>query len=217
MLVRYWMTRSPQTASEKMNLQEALDLMHRHRIRRLPVVRDNNRLCGIIALSDLYPYIGPHALSKADLPGDAAARLRGVRVKEVMASPPVTCDISAPIEEVGALMRRKKIGALPVLHGDELVGIITESDVLAALADITQMGTDGRRICFRMPVADKINLFYKIVSLCEKNSLEILTLLTHPLTDESHLVMIRVRGQKIPEFIDELWSNHYEVLETTPE
>ena len=52
MLVRYWMAKSPMTATEDMNLEDALKLMHQHKIRRLPVIRKGNRLCGIIALSD---------------------------------------------------------------------------------------------------------------------------------------------------------------------
>jgi acetoin utilization protein AcuB len=215
MLVRFWMVKSPKTASVEMNLEEALDTMHQHSIRRLPVVK-GDKLRGIIALSDLYPYVGPHALNRAALPEEAAAKLRSLRVSEVMSSPPVTCDLNAPLEEVGTLMRRRKIGALPVVHGDELVGIITESDVLAALANIAQMGTDGRRICFRMPVEEKIDIFYRIVSLCQKYGLEILTLLTHALSDGNHLVMLRVRGQKVPEFIETLWKSHYEVIASTP-
>ena len=211
MLVRYWMAKSPKTASEEMTLEEALAIMHRNRVRRLPVVK-GSKLRGIIALSDLYPYVGPHALNRADLPEEAAAKLRSIRVAEVMSSPPVTCDLNTPLEEVGILMRQRKIGALPVVHGDELVGIITESDVLAAIAGIAQMGTDGRRICFRMPVKEKIDIFYRIVSLCQQYGLEILTLLTHPLSEGNHLVMLRVRGQKVPEFVETLWKNHYEVI-----
>jgi len=215
MLVRYWLATSPITIAADMNLEDALDLMRRRGIRRLPVMR-GNRICGILAMSDLYPYLGPHILDRAALPEVVRAELRNTRVADVMSSPPITCDRNAPLEDVGTLMRKHKIGAVPVVHGEELVGIITESDLLAALSDVTQMGADGRRICFRIPVDDKINIFYRIVSLCEQKGVEILTLLTHPLADDSHLVMIRVRGSKVPEFIDALWSHHYEVLASTP-
>lgn len=216
MLVRYWMAKAPVTITAAKSLRKAFDLMHRNRIRRLPVVSGEDRLGGIIALSDLYPYIGPHGLNMAEPPAEALEKLSNIRVAEVMTRNPITCDRNATIEEIGALMRREKIGAVPVLEGERLIGIITESDILGALADITRMGADGRRICFRIPVEDKLNIFYKIVSLCEKNGLEILTLLTHPMADSSHLVMLRVRGEKVPDLIDTLWKNHYEVLAATP-
>ncbi|MFB3926816.1 MAG: CBS domain-containing protein [Syntrophales bacterium] len=212
MLVRYWMTESPWFAIEDMTLDEALGIMRRNRVRRLPVVR-GKKLIGIVALSDLYRYIEPRNQGKASLPEDQAGKLHNIRVGEVMTHSPFTCERNTSLEEVGALMRRKKIGAVPVVDRDELVGIITESDILGALASIARMGSDGRRICFRIPVAKKMETFYEIVSLCEKNRLEILTLLTHPIQgNASHLVMLRVRGDRVEEFIDTLWKNHYEVL-----
>jgi acetoin utilization protein AcuB len=217
MLVRYWMTKSPKTATTEMNLEEALNLFHQYKVRRLPVVKDGEKLCGIIALSDLYPYVGPHGLNRAERSAGETAKLREIRIADVMTKSPITCNRNASLEEIGGLMRRERIGAVPVVEGDELVGIITESDVLGALADITRAGSDGRRICFRIPVEEKINIFYRIVSLCEENKLEILTLLTHPIEKNSHLVMIRVRGERVPEFVETLWRSHYEVLAATPQ
>lgn len=216
MFVHFWMAKSPIVATEEMNLEEVLYLMQRHKIRRMPVVRGENDLCGIIVISDIYPFVGPHAMTKALLSEEVAAQLRNVRVASVMTNSPITCSRNATIDEIGVIMRSKKIGAVPVLEGTKVVGIITESDILGALSSITQTGSDSKRIFFRIPVMDKINTFYKIVSLCEQNELEILTILIHPIPEEhSHLVMMRVHGKKVPEFIDMLWRHHYEVLVTS--
>ncbi len=212
MLVRYWMASPAITARADMDLEATLDLMRQNKIRRLPIIADGNQLCGILALSDVYPFIGPHELNRAELTDEQRQRLRGLRVDAVMTPSPITCDRNAPLEEVGALMRRHRIGAVPVTEGDRLVGIITESDILGALANIARMGTDGRRICFRIPVEEKFDIFYTLVSLCQTNHMEILTLLTHPLSTNSHLVMLRVRGENIESFVDALWRSHYEVL-----
>jgi acetoin utilization protein AcuB len=216
MFVHFWMAKSPIVATEEMNLEEALYLMQRHKIRRMPVVRDENDLCGIIAISDIYPFVGPHAMTKALLSEEVTEQLRNVSVASVMNKSPITCSRNATIDEIGVIMRREKIGAVPVLEGTKVVGIITESDILGALSNIAQIGSDSKRIFFRIPVMEKINTFYKIVSLCEQNELEILTILIHPIPEEhSHLVMLRVRGKKVPEFIDMLWRHHYEVLVTS--
>jgi acetoin utilization protein AcuB len=216
MFVHFWMAKSIIVATEEMNLEEALYLMQRHKIRRLPVVRDENDLCGIIVLSDIYPYVGPHAITKALLSEEVAEQLRNVRVASVMTKSPITCSRNATIDEIGIIMRSKKIGAVPVLEGTKVVGIITESDILGALSNIVQIGSDSKRIFFRIPIMEKIKTFYKIVSLCEHNELEILTIVIHPIPEEhSHLVMLRVRGKRVPEFIDMLWRHHYEVLVTS--
>ena len=216
MFVHFWMAKSPVVATEEMSLEEALYLMQKYKIRRLPVVRGENDLCGMIVISDIYPYVGPHAMTKALYSPEATAQLRNVLVASVMTRSPITCDRNATIDEIGGIMRRHKIGAVPVVEGTKLIGIITESDILGALSNIAQVGSDSRRIFFRIPVMDRINTFYKIVSLCEQNELEILTILIHPIPEEhSHLVMLRVRGKKVSEFIDMLWRNHYEVLVTS--
>jgi acetoin utilization protein AcuB len=216
MFVHFWMAKSPVVATQEMNLEEALHLMQRYKIRRLPVVRDENDLCGIIVISDIYPFVGPHAMTKALFSEEVTEKLRNVSVASVMTKSPITCSRNATIDEIGVIMRRKKIGAVPVLEGTKVVGIITESDILGALSSIAQIGSDSKRIFFRIPVMEKINTFYKIVSLCEQNELEILAIMIHPIPEEhSQLVMLRVHGKKVPEFIDMLWRHHYEVLVTS--
>ncbi|MGZ6276355.1 MAG: CBS domain-containing protein [Syntrophales bacterium] len=216
MFVHFWMAKSPVTATEEMSLEEALYLMQKYKIRRLPVVREESDLCGMIAMSDIYPYVGPHAMMKALFSPKVTEQLRNIHVASVMTRSPITCDRHATVDEIGLIMRRNKIGAVPVVEGTKVVGIITESDILEALSNITQTGSDSRRIFFRIPVMDRIDTFYKIVSLCEQNELEILTILIHPVPEEhSRLVMLRVRGEKVSEFINMLWRNHYEVLVTS--
>lgn len=216
MFVHFWMAKSPVTATEEMSLEEALYLMQKYKIRRLPVVRGESDLCGMIAMSDIYPYVGPHAMTKALFSPEVTEQLRNVHVASVMTRSPITCDRHATVDEIGLIMRRNKIGAVPVVEGIKVVGIITESDILEALSNITQTGSDSRRIFFRIPVMDRTNTFYKIVSLCEQNELEILTILIHPVPEEhSRLVMLRVSGEKVSEFINMLWRNHYEVLVTS--
>ena len=88
MFVHFWMAKSPVVATEDMNLEDALYLMKRRKIRRMPVVRGDNDLCGIIALSDIYPFVGPHAMTKALLSEEVTKQLRKVRVGSVMTASP---------------------------------------------------------------------------------------------------------------------------------
>ncbi len=56
-----------------------------------------------------------------------------MQVKDVMTKNPVFVPVEAPIREAARLLRTYRIGGLPVLRGDDLEGIITESDVLSLL------------------------------------------------------------------------------------
>ena len=212
MLVRYWMSESPIVALERTNLYEALGLMLKHDIRRLPVVSAENRLCGIITLSDLYPYVNPVKL-KGELPAPDAENLKKHTVSEAMTREPVTCGPNTALEDVGALMREKKIGALPVLKEDHLVGIITDCDVLEALCGIARAGDNNVRICFSVPAGEKQNIIYDVVELCKRYRLDLQTVLVHPLKGSKRcLVMIRVEGLRMDDFLKALWDINYQVL-----
>ena len=212
MLVRYWMSESPIVALERTNLYEALGLMLKHDIRRLPVVSNENKLCGIVTLSDLYPYVNPVKL-KGELPAPDAENLRKHTVSEAMTRELVTCGPNTALEDVGALMREKKIGALPVLKENHLVGIITDCDVLEALCGIARAGDNNVRICFSVPAGEKQNIIYDVVELCKRYRLDLQTVLVHPLKGSKRcLVMIRVEGLRMDDFLKALWDINYQVL-----
>lgn len=212
MLVRYWMSESPIVALERTNLYEALGLMLKHDIRRLPVVSNENKLCGIVTLSDLYPYVNPVKL-KGELPAPDVEHLKKHAVSDAMTREPVTCGPNTALEDVGALMREKKIGALPVLKEDHLVGIITDCDVLEALCGIARAGDNNVRICFSVPAGEKQNIIYDVVELCKRYRLDLQTVLVHPLKGSKRcLVMIRVEGLRMDDFLKALWDINYQVL-----
>ena len=109
------------------------DVMRLGRIRHLPVLDDDQRLVGILSQRDLFR----GALSRALGYGTHAQQklLGQLIVKEVMTTEPVTIGPEAPIAEAAALMIQHKIGCLIVMEGEEIVGLLTEGDFVAAVAD----------------------------------------------------------------------------------
>jgi len=175
-------------------------------------VSPENKLCGIVTLSDLYPFVHPMKLRGELSPADEET-LRKHTVAEAMTRELVTCGPNTALEDVGALLREKKIGALPVLKDDRLVGIITDCDVLEALCGIARAGDNNVRICFSVPAGEKQNIIYDVVELCKRWRLDLQTVLVHPLKGSKRcLVMIRVEGLRMDEFLKALWDIHYQVL-----
>lgn len=218
MLARYWMTRCPLVvAPPEMDLFSVLQLIRKNGVRRLPVMK-GEELVGIIALSDLYSFASPASLSRDihEIPPEVRKELAAKTAGQVMKTDVVTCDVNAALEDIGIMMRERHIGAVPVLSGSKLVGIITESDVLAALAEITRAGEESSRICLRVPAREKIEVFREIIDICAKYEAEMFTLLTHPLRDDKcHLVMMKVRGKQRDELIQALWDSDFQVLIAT--
>ncbi|MEE8143422.1 MAG: CBS domain-containing protein [Planctomycetota bacterium] len=212
MIVRYWMSKDPIVATEAMDLLQVVNLLRTHGLRRLPVVR-GRELCGLISATDLYRFMNPSVFYTASMPAALCDELRERAVHDHMILSPFTCGPNDPLEEVGDQMRREKIGSLPVVREGALEGIITDTDVFAALTLLARWGEEGKRVCFRIPVEEKLEIFYKIMNLCQQHEVDLLTILTHSIQEESaHLVMLRVRGERAGELIENLWKTRYQVL-----
>ncbi|MEW6268715.1 MAG: CBS domain-containing protein [Thermodesulfobacteriota bacterium] len=124
--VRHVMTPVVRTLRHDDHLEVADELMAGHRIRHLPVLDERGVVCGIVSQRDLFR----GALAKALGYGRTAQhRLHStLRVREVMSPHVVTIGPFEPIENAARLMLEHKIGCLPVVDGQKLVGIVTETD-----------------------------------------------------------------------------------------
>jgi acetoin utilization protein AcuB len=121
MVVRDWMTARVETVRPDDEVTTVREVFRRRRIRQLPVVAAD-RLIGIVTDRDVRGVDDPHTL-----------------VETVMTPTPVTTTPATPVEQAAALLRTRKVGALPVLEGERLVGIVSESDLLAALVELSAL------------------------------------------------------------------------------
>lgn len=142
--VRDVMSRHPVTIGPNALLATASRLLREGQIRHLPVVVNDERLVGVITERDLRSAAFAPVLWEYLAPG-TRARLERVRmaleqleVGDVMTREPVTTTPDAPLAEAAARMFEHRFGCLPVTEGGRLVGLLTEADALAALADILQ-------------------------------------------------------------------------------
>ena len=132
MFVRNHMSAPPITVTPDTDFKAALDLMQRHKIRRLPVVDARGELAGIVAERDLLVAADRFLTSP-------------VEVERVMTRAVITVGRATPVLEAATLMIRRKIGGLPVVDASRTVlGIVTETDLLKALAAMLQRGQGAR-------------------------------------------------------------------------
>ncbi len=130
-LVRDVMTREVATLERNDRLSTADNVMRLGRIRHMPVLEDGN-LIGLVTQRDLFR----GALLKALGYGSKAEQtmLDTLAVKEVMATDLVTIAPDATLQEAAGTMIEGKIGCLPVVENEKLVGILTEGDFVALVA-----------------------------------------------------------------------------------
>jgi acetoin utilization protein AcuB len=132
------MTRDPVTIRPESDPLAAVALLKCGDFRRLPVVDADGRLVGIVAHNDLEVF-----LSKAGSPGIIK---RQHRVDQVMSQEVLTVSPDCPLEEAASLMVARKIGSLPVVEDERVVGIITETDIFKQFAAVLGGGTGSLRL-----------------------------------------------------------------------
>jgi CBS domain-containing protein len=133
MQVRDVMTREVATLNRNDELSLADDLMRLGRIRHLPVIDESTGdLAGIISQRDLFR----GALVRAFGYGEAAKRrvMKTIVVKEVMTTEVATIAPDESLQQAAKVMLEQKIGCLPVVEGEQLVGIVTEADFVGLAA-----------------------------------------------------------------------------------
>ena len=126
MKVRDLMTENVKTVRANDSLATVYDKLDAEHIRHLPVVDEDRRLVGILSSRDL---IRASVSGATELPMSAQRQvLETMKVDEIMNTAPETTEPGADIRDAGELLLEFKLGCLPVVEGDQLVGIITEAD-----------------------------------------------------------------------------------------
>lgn len=201
MIVSKWMSKRVVTIDESDTLSEAVNTLKRNHVRRLPVLRDN-KLIGIVSDRDLKE-AAPSRVTSLDM-WELHYLLSKIKVKDLMKRRIITISPCSTIEKAAILMFDNKIGGLPVVENEELVGIITEHDVFNAFINITGARIPSYRITVR--ISDEPG---SIKELCDKmrdfafKCVSILT--THVGVEEGHReVIIRFRAED---------KEHYKIIE----
>lgn len=136
--VRDCMTRSVVTIQSDALVSGVVDMMRKRKIRHLPIVDRGGRLVGIVTDRDLRQVVFDPRIQERL--GDLSKALNALTVREVMTWGVVTVRPETEIRQAAHLMREQKIGGLPVVEGERVVGILTESDVLRAFQEVLAKG-----------------------------------------------------------------------------
>jgi acetoin utilization protein AcuB len=175
MLVKNRMTREPVTVRPGDTLADALRLTREHRIRHLPVV-ENGELAGVVSDRDMRLAM-PSPLSVAD--ADRAAFLERTTIAEVMTRDVITAGPYDTLEDAAQQLCRHRVGSLPVVdaHG-RLLGIVTETDILHAFAEILAAAGPSSRLEIALP--DRPGELSKALSIIGGLRLNITSLMVQP-------------------------------------
>jgi acetoin utilization protein AcuB len=149
MLVKDRMTHNPICGHPDMPVTEAQALMQQHSFRHLPILDADGRLVGLITQRSLIQAI-PSGMRSVS-PAAINYALAKIRAYHVMVKNVITIGEDVALEEAARVMADKRIGCLPVMRGDKLVGIISDNDIFDVMVNLLGARREGVRVTVLQP------------------------------------------------------------------
>lgn len=146
MLVKGWMALEVVAIDENTSMMKATQIMKEHNVRRLPVLR-KGKLVGIITDRDLKD-AAPSKATSLDV-HELYYLLSEIKVKDLMTKDPIAINGDDTVEKAAVIMLENRISGLPVVNNKgDLIGVITLTDVLKVLVNITGIYQGGIQFAF---------------------------------------------------------------------
>lgn len=149
MLVRDRMTPDPITITTDTSLKEALELVRSKSFRHLPVLDENGKLVGVVTEKSLV-YASPTPATTLSV-FEVDYILSRTKIGQITQGQVITVGPDLPIEEAARIMVDHRIGCLPVVEDDKLVGIISDTDIFRVFVEGMGGGHPSLRITVVVP------------------------------------------------------------------
>jgi len=149
MLVKDRMTPNPITVTTETSLKEALELVRSKPFRHLPVVDQDGSLVGIVTEKSLV-YAAPTPTTTLSV-FEVDYILSHTKIGQIIQGPVITVGPDLPIEEAARKMVDHRFGCLPVVEGDRLIGIISDTDIFRVFVEGLGGGHPSTRITIQVP------------------------------------------------------------------
>jgi len=209
--IREKMQKNPITIGPDASFYEARAIIRDKGIRHLPVVDKHLHLVGLVTDRDI----------REAAPSDATTLsvhelhylLGKLKVSAFMTprNELITITRDTIIEKAVQLMHDHKIGCLPILDGEKLLGVITETDVLDLFVDLFGVKTPGTRIT--LALQDAPGILHDVLEVVKRHNVNLISVLTPSYTIEGkRIVAIRIQTLDYDKIVEELKTSGYEVL-----
>jgi acetoin utilization protein AcuB len=213
MFVGERMSRPVICVSPEDSINEVLAMFRNEHIRRAPVMREG-KLVGIVSERDLLN-ASPSSATTLSV-WEMNYLISKVKVKDVMTKKIITVDADTPIEEAARIMADKKIGGLPVMSSDKVVGMITETDLFKILLEL--MGARQKALRVTATVPDQPGELAKITRAIASNGGDFISFGMFSGPDaNSRVVTFKVQGikkDKVKEVLDNVVLKFWDIRQS---
>lgn len=212
MFVSNRMTANPFTLPANATVADASEVMRTHKFRRLPIV-ENGKLVGIVTDRDLRE-VSPSPATTLSI-FELNYLLAKMMVNDIMKKDVLTIQANSTIEEAALLMYKNKIGGLVVVDEQAaVIGVITETDIFKTFVDVMGI-TQGKTTRITIDVSDKVGILCDITGIFKELGMNISSLVSYPLADESYELVIRAEVDNSELLVERLSAAGYPVRHIT--
>ncbi|WP_274307751.1 acetoin utilization AcuB family protein [Solibacillus daqui] len=206
MIVEEIMNRELHTLTPKNSVRDAVRLMREKNIRHVPIINKEKKIVGIITDHDIKKAL-PSCLRE-----EPNSTIYDAAIEEVMTKNPLVGHPLDFVEEVALTFYESKISCLPIVSANELIGIVTTTDLLYTYIELTGTNQPGSKIDIR--VDDRPGILFEITKVFHENKANVLSLLVYPDGESETTKILSVRLQVINplQIIEALRNQGYDVL-----
>lgn len=206
MLIEEIMIKDVLTLSPENTVKNALDAMRDKKVRHLPILSADGTVVGIVTDRDLKEVV-PSSVSEIvdNSPYETL-------LSEVMTKNPITGHPMDFVEEAAVLFYDNKIGSLPIVSNNKLVGIITETDLLYKYIELTGAHQPGSQIEVRVP--NTPGILFEVSKVFHEQKINVLSVLVYPdIENEANkILVIRINSMNPLKIIQGLKESGFDVL-----
>lgn len=194
------------TLSPTDTIGDAMELMEARKIRHIPIITAEKHLVGLVTIAEIREAT-PSIFHANEHPEDLKKPLETIMERNVITGHPLDF-----VEEVAGLFYEHKISCIPIINDKKLVGIVTETDLLRTMVELTGAHQPGSQIEIKVPnLAGKLS---DITALFKNRKANILSVLVYPdkTDDQYKILVIRVQTINPVVLIQDLKNAGHQVL-----
>ena len=198
MLVGQIMSQKIVTISPDKRVGQALKLMQKHQIRHVPVM-EHDRMVGWITSRDLREVL-------------LASMLEEIKVGDVMVQAPLSVTPDTEVEEAARLIHEHRIGGMPVMQGEKLVGVITMLDLISAFIAMLGLLKSSSRLDLLLP--NRSEALDAATRLIKEAGGKVINVALGPTTGDQRPYYFRLEKVNLEPIVNTLKQQGYVVLDT---
>lgn len=198
MSVKDYMTKEVISISPEESVAHAADLMRDKGLRRLPVI-EKGQLVGLVTEGTMAD-ASPSKASSLSI-YEMNYLLNKTKIRDIMIRQVVTVEPDASLEDAIYEMMTYKVGVLPVVQNNQVVGIITDRDVFKAFLEVSGYGVEGIRVVL---LADNaVGVLAKIADCLSQENLNIRRTVVANRSNGKTVIEMQLDGTTAPQWLSE--------------